>query len=367
LKRTTAMQRRAAIEERRRAEERRENEIIWKYKEQVVLKTFLVSLPLGFFGAIWYYEKTPEPPGFFDLCLGTFVCVLLFWLFFTWLQNFTWLQKSNEEILKEFNEEIIICEDCSQSLARKDGGHKTYDRLDPVAVKFCTGKKAKAAKRAKKAAATRKANAAKKAESIAAEKEAAAKRAANKELKVWEAAAKRAGYDSRYEWTEAIDKERKYATFSNKIFQPGHNIPSMSKKEKTWVDANGACESCRKWLVGDTAREFEVRLDEASRNPLGFWWRLHPSLRLALLCQKCADDEGLVSEKEKDASRSRRISEDVRDAVWNRDGGKCVQCGSNEDLEFDHIIPFSKGGANTKRNIQLLCESCNRKKSDKIG
>ena len=141
----------------------------------------------------------------------------------------------------------------------------------------------------------------------------------------------------------------------------------MSKKEKTWVDANGACESCRKWLVGDTAREFEVRLDEASRNPLGFWWRLHPSLRLALLCQKCADDEGLVSEKEKDASRSRRISEDVRDAVWNRDGGKCVQCGSNEDLEFDHIIPFSKGGANTKRNIQLLCESCNRKKSDKIG
>ena len=37
-----------------------------------------------------------------------------------------------------------------------------------------------------------------------------------------------------------------------------------------------------------------------------------------------------------------------------------------ESVEFDHIIPHSKGGANTKRNIQLLCESCNRKKSDKI-
>ncbi len=65
--------------------------------------------------------------------------------------------------------------------------------------------------------------------------------------------------------------------------------------------------------------------------------------------------------------RSRRISQNVKDKVWNRDGGKCVNCGSNENLEFDHIIPFSKGGANTYRNIQLLCEGCNREKSDKIG
>lgn len=57
----------------------------------------------------------------------------------------------------------------------------------------------------------------------------------------------------------------------------------------------------------------------------------------------------------------------VQDKVWNRDGGRCVKCGSNEKLEFDHIIPFSKGGANTYRNLQLLCESCNRKKSNKIG
>jgi len=65
--------------------------------------------------------------------------------------------------------------------------------------------------------------------------------------------------------------------------------------------------------------------------------------------------------------RSRRISQDVKDKVWNRDSGKCVECGSNQNLEFDHIIPFSKGGANTYRNIQLMCESCNRSKSDSIG
>jgi len=61
------------------------------------------------------------------------------------------------------------------------------------------------------------------------------------------------------------------------------------------------------------------------------------------------------------------IPQAVKDMVWNRDGGRCVVCGSNQKLEFDHIIPFAKGGSNTYRNIQLLCEACNRSKSAKIG
>ena len=60
------------------------------------------------------------------------------------------------------------------------------------------------------------------------------------------------------------------------------------------------------------------------------------------------------------------IPESVKHEVWRRDKGKCVQCGSNENLEFDHIIPFSKGGADTARNLQLLCQNCNRQKKDKI-
>jgi hypothetical protein len=68
-----------------------------------------------------------------------------------------------------------------------------------------------------------------------------------------------------------------------------------------------------------------------------------------------------------ESTRSRKISQEVKDKVWNRDEGKCILCGSNELIEFDHIIPFSKGGANTYRNIQILCQSCNRSKSDSIG
>lgn len=56
----------------------------------------------------------------------------------------------------------------------------------------------------------------------------------------------------------------------------------------------------------------------------------------------------------------------VRREVWRRDEGRCVKCGSRERLEYDHIIPVSRGGSNTARNIEMLCESCNRSKSDSI-
>lgn len=60
------------------------------------------------------------------------------------------------------------------------------------------------------------------------------------------------------------------------------------------------------------------------------------------------------------------ISETVRMFVWQRDGGRCTQCGSQQRLEFDHVIPIAKGGSNTERNIQLLCEVCNRSKGSTI-
>lgn len=78
---------------------------------------------------------------------------------------------------------------------------------------------------------------------------------------------------------------------------------------------------------------------------------------------KKADD--LYSNIPTDDSRA-PISEDVKAFVWRRDEGKCVKCGSQEKLEFDHIIPHSKGGSDTERNIQLLCEKCNRSKGVQI-
>jgi hypothetical protein len=65
--------------------------------------------------------------------------------------------------------------------------------------------------------------------------------------------------------------------------------------------------------------------------------------------------------------RRKSIPEDVKIVVWARDGGTCVRCGSNQNLHFDHIIPVVKGGASSEENIQLLCQTCNVKKADKIA
>jgi hypothetical protein len=61
-----------------------------------------------------------------------------------------------------------------------------------------------------------------------------------------------------------------------------------------------------------------------------------------------------------------RVPDRVRQEVWARDGGMCVDCGSRDGLQFDHVIPVSKGGATTAANIELRCSSCNVLKGDLI-
>lgn len=67
-----------------------------------------------------------------------------------------------------------------------------------------------------------------------------------------------------------------------------------------------------------------------------------------------------------ESARSRHIPRDVRQRVWQRYGGRCAECSATEYLEFDHIVPFAKGGSNSDNNVQLLCRRCNLKKSDHI-
>ena len=60
------------------------------------------------------------------------------------------------------------------------------------------------------------------------------------------------------------------------------------------------------------------------------------------------------------------ITREMRRAVYERDGGRCVECGSTFDLQYDHIIPVALGGATTLENLQLLCSRCNQEKSDSL-
>lgn len=66
-------------------------------------------------------------------------------------------------------------------------------------------------------------------------------------------------------------------------------------------------------------------------------------------------------------SPGRLIPASVKFEVYQRDKGRCVECGETTDLHYDHILPYSKGGSsNTSENIQLLCARHNLSKSDKI-
>jgi 5-methylcytosine-specific restriction endonuclease McrA len=60
--------------------------------------------------------------------------------------------------------------------------------------------------------------------------------------------------------------------------------------------------------------------------------------------------------------RRQPIPRETRLAVWERDGGRCVECGSDFDLQYDHVIPLAMGGASSAQNLQLLCAGCNRGK-----
>ena len=64
---------------------------------------------------------------------------------------------------------------------------------------------------------------------------------------------------------------------------------------------------------------------------------------------------------------NRIIPATVKREVWKRDKGHCVICGSTDNLHFDHIIPYSKGGSSlVSENIQLLCARHNILKKDRI-
>jgi len=68
-----------------------------------------------------------------------------------------------------------------------------------------------------------------------------------------------------------------------------------------------------------------------------------------------------------DLLHNRQIPGEVQRLVYERDRGKCRQCGSEDNLHFDHILPFSKGGTSKSAdNIQLLCARHNLEKSDKF-
>ena len=111
----------------------------------------------------------------------------------------------------------------------------------------------------------------------------------------------------------------------------------------------------------------------AETKDVAIWWKvvLKQKKNLDELAESCGCIGehliGLSFELDTQNIRIRpQIPSEVKQLIWERDGAQCAQCGSTEELQYDHIIPFSQGGSSEAENLQILCGPCNRSKGAKI-
>ena len=65
------------------------------------------------------------------------------------------------------------------------------------------------------------------------------------------------------------------------------------------------------------------------------------------------------------ARRRKSFSAELKRELFNAQGGKCMYCGRKPGIDLmdiDHKNPMAKGGSDSKRNLQLICRSCNTRK-----
>ena len=134
-------------------------------------------------------------------------------------------------------------------------------------------------------------------------------------------------------------------------FKTGSKAPDLvrvyEKLRKGIWSYNGFFHLVDSWLQSDGTRQvFKFRLEAI---------------------EEAKDTTAAVDPSFREAKHRRMIPTHVKLAVWKRDGGKCAICGAVNELHFDHIVPYSKGGTSLKvENVQLLCARHNLQKSAKI-
>lgn len=154
-----------------------------------------------------------------------------------------------------------------------------------------------------------------------------------------------------------------------------------------WRDKQGFLWGYRIWFAGTGCPKRRVRPDtylrlrawcDQSDLPVfvaraqqrqWWWWRNAfywesgdygpEDLRALLVMFERDDEQGF--EWELGLRMAEPIPEDVKRLVFERDGGRCLGCRSDELIQYDHVVPSSMGGDNEPDNIRLLCAECNRR------
>lgn len=124
----------------------------------------------------------------------------------------------------------------------------------------------------------------------------------------------------------------------------------------------GSCQKKARAIACTPKAAKALDYDRNLKNKVTYFNRKFQAFSINVLCGFYSPEVSMPHEQ----TVREPITEAIRSEVWRRDCGKCVKCGSKQNLEFDHIIPVSKGGATSVRNIQLLCKPCNLTKGAKI-
>jgi hypothetical protein len=88
------------------------------------------------------------------------------------------------------------------------------------------------------------------------------------------------------------------------------------------------------------------------------------------ICPVFLTAETWATETKHGRRHTRHIPRDVMLKVVRRDGSTCQLCFKpvpDNEIDFDHIIPHSRGGQTTVHNLRVLCRSCNSRKRDSLG
>jgi hypothetical protein len=132
-----------------------------------------------------------------------------------------------------------------------------------------------------------------------------------------------------------------------RVEQAGRPVPLVSSGGRVWWWFEGTFY----WESGDYGeRDVLALIRDRQRRDRQKLDRAHMLLNI---------DEGNGT---RPRGRRESIPRAVRRAVFERDGGKCTECRSTFDLQYDHLIPVALGGATTFQNLRLLCSDCNRDK-----
>jgi 5-methylcytosine-specific restriction endonuclease McrA len=157
-------------------------------------------------------------------------------------------------------------------------------------------------------------------------------------------------------WRELVTGDERYAV-AVKEFAVKQRVEPCQRYENKWA-----------WIYANKVHSLEGPASGGVNNEQAVLLIKHHVAQENLIYQRISREltafENLT--RLKDYSRE-PIPESVRLFVWQRDQGRCVKCEGRELLEFDHVIPIAEGGSSTERNLQLLCQRCNRSKGKNVA